>query len=59
MEAAALQGILPEFSDTRQAELELLEVGEEEILAMWKCLGLTMDIRPDRNFAIRVTQPER
>jgi hypothetical protein len=39
MQAVDDQGLLPEFSDTLLAELELLDVGEAAVIAMWKRLG--------------------
>jgi hypothetical protein len=59
METLAAQGLLPEFAATRLAEVELLDVAEAAVIALWKRLGLTMDIREDRQYAIWVHEPER
>jgi hypothetical protein len=59
METLASQGILPKFAATRSAEVELLDVAEEAVIALWKRLGLTMDIRDDGQYAIWVNEPER
>jgi hypothetical protein len=58
MEEVASQG-LPDFPNTCRAELELLDVGEEVVIAMWESLGLTIEIQADRTFAIWVSAPER
>jgi hypothetical protein len=59
MEAFASQGVLPDFADTRSAELEILDVAEAAVMALWERLGLTMDIRDEREYAIWVSEPER
>jgi hypothetical protein len=59
MEALASQRVLPDFADTQSAELELLDVAEAAVMALWERLGLTMDIRDEREYAIRVSKPER
>lgn len=59
MEALASQGVLPDFADTRSAELEVLDVAEAAVIAMWERLGLTMEIKDQREYAIWVSEPER
>jgi hypothetical protein len=59
MEALASQGVLPDFADTRSAELEVLDVAQAAVIAMWERLGLTMDIKDQREYAIWVSEPER
>jgi hypothetical protein len=59
MEGLSSQGVLPDFSDTLSAELELLDVAEAAVIAMWERLGLTMDINDQREYAIWVSEPER
>lgn len=52
------QGVVPEFADFASAELELLDAGELAVLGMWGRLGLTVEVRDDRQYAIWVSAPE-
>lgn len=53
------QPLVTGVDEFRDLELELLDVGEEALLAMWAKLGLTFTDLPDRGFYIHVNEPLR
>lgn len=59
IEVLESQGVIPDFADTRAAELELLEVAEEAVLALWGRLGLTVEVMEEGRYSIWVSEPGR
>ena len=51
--------VFPSKQEYRALQLRISDAGEDALLAMWKKLGLTFEIRPDRGFSIHVTDPLR
>jgi hypothetical protein len=51
------QDLLPTVEMFRTDEIALLDAGETGVLSLWRQLGLTVEMRPNRAFAIWVDEP--
>ncbi len=53
------QSVIPGLQEFKDREIELLDVGERAVFSIWRSLGLTFDIRPDKSYGIKVQAPHR
>jgi len=51
--------ILPKLSDTKTMDRALVQKGEQLILAIWQRLGLSIEEKPNRQWALWVNAPMR